>query len=174
MRVVLRCVMTAAILAGGSVHADESIERELKATYLYKFAPFVEWPAGAFESPSAPLNICVVGVDPFGAILDQAVAHQMMGEHPIALKRLAVAGPGCHIAYVDGEDAFVTQAIIQFRGKAVLTITDRRPASAAHGIVNFVREANHVRFDIDAATAAQSGLVISSKLLRLARAIQPR
>jgi len=34
--------------------------------------------------------------------------------------------------------------------------------------------ANHVRFDIDEAAAAQGGVAISSKLLSLARAVKPR
>lgn len=163
-----------AVILAVPAQADSGIEIELKATYLYKFAPFVEWPAGVFNSPSAPLNICVIGADPFGALLDQAVAHQTMGEHPIALKRLAVAGPGCHIAYVGGAEAFVAQSVTQFRNSPVLTVTDVQPGSAAHGIINFVIEANHVRFDIDDAAAAESRLVLSSKLLRLARAIRTR
>ena len=175
MRTVRRIVLTlAAVMFTGPVWAEGGIEIELKATFLYKFAPFVEWPAGAFVSPSAPFNICVVGADPFGPLLDQAVAHQTMGDHPIALRRLAVAGPGCHIAYLGGAEAFVAQSVSQFRGSPVLTVTDVQPGASAHGIINFVVESNHVRFDIDDAAAAENRLVISSKLLRLARAMRPR
>ncbi len=175
MRSVLRTFVGALIaLFAAGAHAEASIEREVKATYLYKFAPFVDWPPTVFESSTAPLNICVVGTDPFGPLLDQAVATQRIGEHPIALRRLTGAATGCHIAYVGGQEEFVAQSVAQFRTMPVLTVTDVRVGSAAHGIINFVVEANHVRFDIDDAAAAQSGLVISSKLLRLARAIRPR
>lgn len=43
-----------------------------------------------------------------------------------------------------------------------------------HGVISFVIEANHVRFDIDDAEAGQDGLVISSKLLGLAHAVRQR
>jgi hypothetical protein len=41
-------------------------------------------------------------------------------------------------------------------------------------MISFVIEANHVRFDIDDASAAQGGVVISSKLLSLAHAVKSR
>ena len=88
MRTLLGCLAGAlAIALSGFASAESqgSLERAIKATYLYKFGPFVEWPNGAFSSPVAPLNICIVGNDPFGAILDQAVAGQRVAEHPIAL-----------------------------------------------------------------------------------------
>jgi hypothetical protein len=58
------------------------------------------------------------------------------------------------------------------KGKPVVTVTDS--GLKAHGMISFVIEANHVRFDIDDASAAQGGVVISSKLLSLAHAVKPR
>ena len=52
------------------------IEHAVKATYLYKFAPFVEWPAGAFRFPSDPLVICIVGTDAVGSLVDEAATGQ--------------------------------------------------------------------------------------------------
>ena len=40
---------------------DQSLELAIKATFLYKFAPFVEWPDTAFASPSSPLWLCMIG-----------------------------------------------------------------------------------------------------------------
>lgn len=175
MRTVLRILIAAgALVLTGLAQAQDSFVLAIKATYLYKFAPFVEWPAAAFESPIAPLELCVVGGDPFGAILDQAVARQKMGEHPIVVRRIALPARGCKIAFVSGEESFIAESMVQFRGMPVLTVTDVRAEAPVHGIVNFVVEANHVRFDVDDAAAAQNGLSISSKLLRLARAVRPR
>jgi hypothetical protein len=44
----------------------------------------------------------------------------------------------------------------------------------ARGVISFVIQDNHVRFDIDDALAADGGLTISSKLLGLAHAVKPR
>jgi hypothetical protein len=44
----------------------------------------------------------------------------------------------------------------------------------AKGMLNFVIADNRVRFEIDDKTAADSGFVISSKLLSLASHVRPR
>lgn len=148
------------------------LERAVEATYLYKFAAFVEWPQAA--GAQAAFDLCVVGDDPFGAILDRAVAGQSVGGKPIVVKRFpVVAGnPGCRTMYVAGSAAQpVADALARVRGTPVLTVTGA--AGAARGIINFVLVDNHVRFAIDDAAARENGLVISSKLLSLAVSVQP-
>ena len=49
-----------------------SLESAVKAAYLTKFIPFIQWPDTAFASPAAPVTICVLGDDPFGPSLDMA------------------------------------------------------------------------------------------------------
>ena len=97
--------IAAALAVSAPAHAAP--EYAVKAAYLYKFAAFVEWPGASFAAANSPLNLCVVGFDPFGAHLDRAVANQRIGEHPIVAKRLDRAHPdaGCHIAYVAGSKA---------------------------------------------------------------------
>ena len=172
----LRCCLAAVVFAalGLGARAGDGLELAIKATYLYKFAPFVEWPAATFDSPADAVNICVVGVDPFGPMLDRAVARVRLAAHPVAVRRLAAAGPNCQIAFISGTDTFVAAALELFRGKPVLTVTDVAPGAAQHGIINFIVEQNHVRFDIDDDAAARNGIVISSKLLSLARSVRPR
>lgn len=156
---------------------DSSLEYPIKATYLYKLAPFVEWPAAAFASATAPLEICVVGDDPFGSILDRAVAGQQIGDRPLAIRRLdrAAAGAGCHVMYVSGsttQSAF--QALEAVRGDHVLTVTDAARRPGGKGVVHFVLQDNRVRFEIDDQSAAEHGLRVSSKLLSLASAVRRR
>lgn len=175
MRILLSCLTASLLLAvPGYGQARNPLELAVKATYLYKFAPFVEWPAGAFEAPNSPITICVVGTDPFGATLDQAVAQQRIAEHPVQVRRLAVPATGCHIAFIGGNEVFVAQALDAVRGTPMLTVTDAAPGPGARGIINFVIDANHVRFEIDDAAAARNRLTVSSKLLRLARSVRPR
>lgn len=166
--------MSAAVSARGQ---SESVEFAVKATYLYKFAPFVEWPDAAFESQSSPLMLCVVGTDPFGPVLDRAVAGQTIGERPVVVRRLPRLEPDsrCHIMYVMGSDAQPAAAALDIvRGKPVLTFTDAARGSGAKGVVHFVVRDNRVRFEIDDHAAAQNDLKISSKVLSLATAVRPR
>ena len=152
-------------------HAGEpTLVSAVKATYLYKFAPFVEWPASAFASPSSPFYLCILGDDPFGLALDQEVVGQRVGEHPALVRRLArvEAGAGCHILYVGGSRTqSVADAIRGVKGEPVLTVADRGPASSG-AIIQFVVKDNRIRFDIDTQAAAANHVAISSKLLSLA------
>jgi hypothetical protein len=153
---------------------DSSIECAVKGAYLYKLLPFVEWPASVFAAPNAPLAICIIGRNPFGAGFDKAVAEQHIDTHPVVIRRDAAAGDAsCQIAFIGiTEQQAESDALRAFDGKPVLTVTDSGAPLA--GIFAFVVEQNHVRFDIDDAAAAKDGLSISSKLLDLARKVKPR
>lgn len=165
-------VLSAAVLffaTAGAAGAAGSLEAPVKATYLYKFVPFVEWPAAAFTSPTQPVVLCLLGGDPFGAVLDQAVRGQRIGARAIVVHRLARAdkATGCHVLYLSAPRAPAAAEILQSaHGAPVLTVTDQ--AAGAGGIVNFVLRENRVRFTIDSRAAAENGLTISSKLLSLA------
>jgi hypothetical protein len=155
-----------------------SLEYAVKATFLYKFAAFVEWPPAAFASPTTPIDLCVALYDPFGGLLEQAAAGQRVGERPIVVRRLAASEPmsDCHILYLGagaGMEA-VAEALATVRGTPVLTVTDAARDPRATGIINFVIENNRVRFEIDDRAAAENGLAISSKLLSLAVFVRPR
>jgi hypothetical protein len=147
------------------------LEYAVKATYLHKFAPFVEWPSPAAEFPGGAFTVCVVGDDPLGALLDRAVSGQEVAGRPIVVRRFATVtgNPGCAVLYAIGSDTEPVAAILAaVRGAPVLTVTDAVTDPAAKGIINFVIQEDRVRFEIDNSIAAADGLTISSKLLSLA------
>lgn len=153
----------------------DSLEYAVKATYLYKFAGYVDWPATAFASPNSPLTVCVAGDDPFGATLDTAARGQRIADRQVVVRRLKniERDSGCQILFVGGAEAQRAQMLAAVRGSQVLTVTDSPEPGGAVGIINFVIRDNRVRFNIDEEGAAQSGLSISSKLLKLALNLRP-
>lgn len=154
----------------------EAHELAVKASYLYKFTPFVTWPSITFAAPDAPVVLCIVGDDPFGPTLDQAVAGQQIRERPILLRRLARAErqSGCHIMYMAGSAAQPVAAALEVvRGTPVLTFTDEA-RGGGRGIIHFVLRDDRVRFEIDEYAAAENGIVISSKVLSLAVSVRRR
>lgn len=157
--------------------AGNPLERAVKATYLYKFGPFITWPQTVFAAPEGPINLCVAGEDPFGATLDEAVAGQVINGRPIALRRMARVErqSGCHILFAAGSPAqSVDEAIAAVRGTPVLTFTDSARGNKAKGIIHFVVHDDRVRFEIDEYAAAENGITISSKVLSLAVSVRPR
>ncbi len=164
----------AALLLGAPAGraADRSLEYAVKATFLYKFAPFVQWPPSAFDQSGAPFVLCIVGNDPFGDSVEKAIASQRIGDHPIVLRRLATmdAKAGCLLAFVAGSPTQTTaQALDAVRGAPTLTVTDS--GDATPGIIQFVVIDGRVNFDIDTVAAAANHLTISSKLLALAHGV---
>jgi hypothetical protein len=145
----------------------------VKAAFLSKFGSYVGWPGTA---GAGPINLCLVGSDPFGRFIEDAVRGQQVGGRPLRLQRLASAegAGGCHIAFVQGSSPVATGAMLQsLRGKPVLTVTDSR-GGGQQGMVHFVIHQGRVRFHIDDAGAAQSRLSISSRLLGLAVSVKQR
>jgi hypothetical protein len=161
----------ACLLGSAAVAQSPPPELEVKAAYLAKLAPFVVWPPSVFASPSAPLVLCVQGDDPFGGLLDRLAAGQIVGAHPVVVRRLPrlAADSGCQIVYLAGSPIqSQTDALKVVEGQPVLTVTDAAIEGGGKGIVQLVLIDGRVRFTIDAGRAGQSGLAISSKLLALA------
>lgn len=147
-----------------------ALEYAVKANYLYKFAPFVSWPASAFSSASSTFNLCVLGDDPFGRVLDDAVAGQAVGGHPIAVHRPAStsAATSCHVLYLGRAQGRTGSDVLRsLRGAPVLTVTDQRNGGSG-GMVHFVLRDGRVRFTLDVKAAQASRLGLGSKLQALA------
>jgi len=168
----IACGLAVLAMALPSLAQTSPLEAQVKAAYLSKFSPFLDWPAGTFATPDAPLVICVVGEDTLGANLDRALAGQKDREHPLTVRRLAEpaeAQGGCHILFT-ADAAIAGEALAAVASQPVLTVTDM--GLPVQGMISFVRVGNNLRFDIDEAQAQGAGLVISSKLLVLARNVR--
>jgi len=162
---------TSGMLAIAPAHGQTALEYAVKAAYLTKFVPFIEWPDAAFSSASAPVTICILGTDPFGNAIEKAVGSSSGGSRSLSVRRIssADAADGCQIVYTGDPDAGTLDVL---GGKPVVTVTDS--GAPAHGVISFVTLNNHVRFDIDDAAAAKNGIRISSKLLELAHSVTRR
>lgn len=148
----------------------------MKAAFLPKFPRYVTWPAAHMPGGREPFQLCVIGHDPFGRMLDQAAASEIIDGRGVTVRR--IAGPqsaaGCHLAYVRGVSSTETRRLLAALGSApILTVTDAR-AGAQRGMIHFTVAAGRVRFFVDEAAASARGLSISSRLLALAVGVRQR
>lgn len=167
------CVVSAALLAPAAAHAEAS-EAAVKAAFLPRFARYVTWPAAAAPHGSDPFVICVIGSDPFGAMLDQAAKTQSIDGRRVTVRRMdsASGADACQIAFIEGSRSQPAGQILAAIGrKPVLTVTDAANGGQ-RGIVHFTIASGRVRFFIDKAAAAQRGLSVSSRLLALALGVR--
>lgn len=166
-------ILAICILAGpcGPTASAQISQEDVKATFIYRFVSFVTWPAAAFADAEAPMRLCVIGADPLARTLSRATAAQRIGTRSFNVRRVGDADDiaGCHVLYVVG--ARTEAALRSARRQAVLTITD---SGGERGIIHFTVADERVRFHIDDALAAESGLGVDPRLLSLALSVRRR
>jgi YfiR/HmsC-like len=158
----------------GTAHAQENgpLEYQVKAAFLYNFGKFVEWPTNAFADANAPLVIGIIGDDPFHGDLRRIVADKKINGHDVMVRFIATTADvkGCHIVFISADaPAASADLLAALRRPGILTVTENAGHFASSDFaINFMREENKIRFEINDQVAAKAGLKISSKLLALA------
>lgn len=151
-------------------------EYQVKATFLFQFTQFVDWPEEAFSRGQTSLVIGVFGQDPFGAFLDEIVRGEKANDRPLKVQRFGRLEDvkNCQLLYVSGSEAARTQEIVAaFKGQSILMVGDADGFADRGGIVQFVSQGNRIRLRINLDAAKAARLTISSKILRPATVITP-
>jgi YfiR/HmsC-like len=161
----------------GAAPASDAREYQIKAVFLYNFALFVDWPAEAFSDPQAPLVIGILGDDPFGSSIDEAVRGEKVNNRPLEIRRFRDKDDfsNCHILFISqSEEGRLGQVLGKLKGRSILTVSDIEGFSKDGGIIRFVMENSKVRLKINLEASKQARLRISSKLLRPAEIVSMR
>jgi len=152
-------------------------EYAVKVAFLYNFAKFVEWPDSVFAAHPDTHRFCFYGSDLFApALLKELEKKAVQGRrvavlHPTLPQELAA----CQIVFLRrGDDARLPEVLSAVGGLPVLLVGEAEGFAQRGGMINFVVEDEHVRFEINRRTAAVAGLEVSSKLLGLAKVIDRR
>lgn len=146
-------------------------EAEVKAVFLFNFAQFVEWPTDAFPDDQSAFVIGVLGIDPFGPALDEAVRGEVVGGRFLIVERFRRVEDvtACHILFVGQVDSKqYAHTFAALRGRPILTVGDTEAFAAGGGIIGFVTARNRIRLTVNVNAAKAANLTISSKLLRAA------
>ena len=151
--------------------ADQPLEYQVKAAFLLNFTKFIEWPAET-ASTASPVDICILGDDPFGPVLDQMVAGETLQGRKIEVVRVKRQPPSsCAVLFIGRSEKDV-DSLLSMLGPGVLTVSEKTSFLHAGGIIEFAVENHKVKFDINQTAAAKARLQISSKLLNIARSVE--
>ena len=166
------------VLAGlfAGVVRGETLSHEypLKAVFLLNFAHYTGWPANAFAGPDSPFIIGVLGDDPFGPLLDDAVRNEKLEGRKIVVERYRHVEEiqACHILFVSqSETRRLDRILADLKGRPVLTVRDVENSAAPAVCVQFVTENNKIRLRINPEGLKAANLTMSSKLLRTAELV---
>jgi hypothetical protein len=159
--------LIALILGMPALAAEPVPEYSMKATYLYNFALYTEWP----EDTGNTLNLCLLGGERFGGAINQ-IQGKLVNQRRLNVYQ--VSGPkavqGCQMVFIGEQESQYAQRMINsLADTPVLTVTDGFVPLNSGVIVSMVVEERKIAFNINASAARRAKLNISSKLLRLAR-----
>jgi hypothetical protein len=174
LRALLCGALVVLALARGAGAIESATEYQVKAVFLFNFSRFVEWPPQAFTTPTEPFVIGILGSDPFGARMDEAVHGELINQHPMIIRRFRSAADigNCQILYIDrSERERVKPILAALDHRNTLTVADSEGAAGQGVMIELSTENNRIRLRINADAAKAAGLTISSKLLRPAEIV---
>lgn len=150
-------------------------EYQVKAAFILKFASFIQWPAEDVPLGSEPIEIAVLGEDPFGELLPAEIPPDGENNPAFRVTRInSVATdlkPFQMIFLSQMNPDLVTPLLDKVRDTPILTIGEGDGFTGKGGIIAFTLENNRVRFLVNLKQAQRAGLKISSQLLNLARSV---
>ncbi|MDB6033473.1 MAG: hypothetical protein JWM16_3811 [Verrucomicrobiales bacterium] len=121
--------------------------------------------------------IGVFGRNPFGDELEIEIKDLQVNGHPVVCKPVARASDArlVHLLFVPAnEESSLNELVKELQQAHVLTVGETPGFAAAGGMINFLREGDKVRFDINAFSADQAGLRISAQLQKLAKTVRKK
>jgi hypothetical protein len=154
---------------------DTSLERGVKAAFLYKFAGYASWPDSAFPAADTPVRIGITGDDALAAELRQMVVTRTSGGRRVEVVSIPPEEipRGVHIAFRAHDTAPVVEGWIrEARREPILVVTETPGALRLGSMINFVERDGRVRFEVGLGAARSAGITLSSRLLSVAMAVE--
>ena len=169
-----RSTATAALLVllHAVAQAQEVSPLRLKAAFIWNFAKFTEWPAGAIRA-GQPFTMCVVGNAVVADALQDAVRDRRLADRRVVVwqaKADEQPPPVCQVLFVSGlTPRQLSQILSGVRDRPVLSISDIDGSAELGVTVQFLYEGSQVAFKVQRESARRASLQISSLVLGLSR-----
>jgi len=158
-----------------SAQTPHPTEGQVKAAYLFNFGKFVTWQADQTGTRNV-FEICILGKDPFGAVLDTTIAGESIGGRNITVGRLSRMQDAsqCSELYISpSEESRLGEVLAATQRMDVLTVSDIPHFADRGGMIGLVKQQDRIRFEVNRKAAEQRGLVLSSELLKVATKVIP-
>ena len=169
-RVVAGSVIAVSLAASIPVHAQRSLEYDVKAALLLNFARFIEWPETAFPDARSPINVCVFGSNPFGDTLQRTLSGETAGNRTLAARQVKnlADGAGCHLLFVPTGAESRAGSILHQQGSYAVSVGESPRFEDMGGAVTLVLEEGRVRFKVNLQPVERRGIRISARMLQAA------
>jgi hypothetical protein len=177
---------TATLYAPDKESAHE-VEYKIKAAFLYNFVKFSEWPADADNKTDLPLRIAILGDNPFGKAFEpvkdeklkertveikeyQSMNSLFKDKNDAEIKRIIEELKQAYVVFISSsEEKNIPQIVKLLEGSNVLTISEVPDFLKSGGIINLIKDAEKVRFEVNPEAMAKNNIKMRAQLMRLAR-----
>ena len=169
----LAVLLAALALSTAPARADDV--NQVKADMLWNIAKFIRWPETAFAKGESDFVFTILGDDSLAEALAASLSTRTINGRPVFVRVVGRVQDvvGSQILYVAASTlGRFPDVVRELRGSPVLTVANVPGFVEGGGMVDFVAEADKVRFEIHQARAEKAGLKISARLLALARVVE--
>jgi hypothetical protein len=162
------------------------LELQVQAAFLVNFLRYTEWPPDRVGNPGDPYLITVIGepdaadtlrrlTDLVPPIEGRRIEVQRL-EFPVgadATVRTAISERlrRSHLVFVHGTSEPVPAVLGELSGQPVLTVGDHAGFARGGGMIELQRRGGRIAFDANPAAIRNARLVVSAKVLKLARIV---
>lgn len=177
LRAVGIAVIVASALAGAVVSARTATaaptpETQIKAGIVFNLAKVVSWPESALDADT--FTIGVIGHDVSDPSLEHLVGKDVLRRKFVLRDPLPpTAAREAQIVYIShSSEAEIPALLAAVSGYPVLTVSDVDGFCEAGGMVELRRDRNRLQLRVNREAAEQSGLRLSSQLLKMAEIVK--
>jgi hypothetical protein len=169
---LLGLLLTVGPATSSSADSPVAKEYKVKAAFIYNFAKFVEWPPQKLANDSAPIVIGVLGANPFGDELENALKGRQINNRSVVVRQFdnLDAAKAANLLFVNLNDESKLRKVLKEYG--VLTVGQSESFARNGGMITFTFSDDKLRFEINIGAAEQAGLKISAQLQKLATTVR--
>jgi len=161
--------------SSGAAPKEEGGIAGIKAVYIYHFATFAQWPTEAGTQSQKEIRLCVLGGGEVSGplqLLDGKDLEEGRLLRVINVHREQVS-KACHMVYI-GEPANLAsdQTLVKLRGAPILWVSDQPTFAQNGGMIEMFLRDDKIKMRINLSAVRSAGIILSSKLLRLAEIVE--
>lgn len=149
-------------------------QAQFMAVYLLHFANFIEWPL-ASSTNEGQFNICSYAKGNVNMYIRELAGEKINNDSRINV----LEAPSdedlaqCQIVFFDTKNISLFHKIKQkTKERPILFVSDHQGFIKQGGTMEYFIEGNKLRFAVNITLAKNTGLILSSKLLRIAKIVE--
>lgn len=160
------------------LRGDTLADYPIKALMLRKFAYYTDWPKNsAAQDKQESFILGVIGDSSFFSYLEKyyETKKEKIKDREVHIRNISRVDevPGCDMLFISAEMwKLLPEILAVTRSKPILTVGNTQGYTEMGVLINFYSEEEKNKFEINFRAVRESGLFMSSNLLKLARLVE--